>query len=79
MSDKSQRRVCDEILAIMATYHEQEKRPGGVSTPGGLEHMGDVWCLFLEWEESLLEKEEPCQHCGSTFHLSHDCAHGGPQ
>jgi hypothetical protein len=37
--------VCDKILDIMKTYHEQEAR-GGIDTPGGLEHMGDVWRLF---------------------------------
>ena len=46
-------RVCNKILAIMETYHEQEASPSGVDTPGGLEHMGDVWDLFREWEEIL--------------------------
>ena len=44
--------VCDEILDIMKTYHEQ-KAGGGIDTPGGLEHMGDVWRLFREWETKL--------------------------
>jgi hypothetical protein len=39
-----------ELLEIMAVYHQQEAR-GGIDTPGGLEHMGDVWRLLLEWEE----------------------------
>ena len=47
-------KICDEILAIMKTYHEQEKS-GGVDTPGGLEHMGDVWALFHTWERKLLD------------------------
>jgi hypothetical protein len=44
--------VADEILAIMATYHEQEER-GDIDTPGGLEHMGDVWRLLQKWEKTL--------------------------
>lgn len=50
--------VCDEILEIMATYHEQEARPSGVDTPGGLEHMGDVWGLFSKWE-AMLKGHQP--------------------
>ncbi len=46
-------KVCREILDIMAIYHEQEESPGGVDTPGGLEHMGDVWTLLLRWERML--------------------------
>ncbi len=49
MSD-SQTIVCQEILDIMKTYHEQNDSPSGVGTPGGLEHMGDVWRLFSKWE-----------------------------
>ena len=45
--------VCAEIMAIMRTYHEQEESPRGIGTPGGLEHMGDVWNLFLKWEDLL--------------------------
>lgn len=44
--------VCNEILEIMKTYHEQEAR-GSVDTPGGLEHMGDVWRLLGRWETKL--------------------------
>lgn len=47
--------VCDEILAIMKVYHDQERSSRGVDTPGGLEHMGDVWRLFLKWERMLTE------------------------
>lgn len=46
--------VCDEILKIMATYHKQEEE-GGIGTPGGLEHMGDVWRLFHRWERIIKE------------------------
>lgn len=49
--------VCDEILRIMKIYHEQDARPAGVDTPGGLEHMGDVWRLFKRWEGMLQGSE----------------------
>jgi hypothetical protein len=48
----SRAKVCNEILEIMQTYTEQEKS-GYVDTPGGLEHMGDVWTLFRKWEKEL--------------------------
>jgi hypothetical protein len=47
--------VCSEILAIMETYHEQDRSIRGVDTPGGLEHMGDVWGLLSKWEKMLKE------------------------
>lgn len=47
--------VCEEILEIMKTYREQERSPHGVDTPGGLQHMGDVWALFEKWERMLSE------------------------
>lgn len=56
-SETTEQRVCEEILSIMATYHEQEASYRGVDTPGGLEHMGDVWKLFWRWERML--KEQP--------------------
>lgn len=49
----AQESVCDEILSIMEEYHRQDER-GYVDTPGGLEHMGDVWSQLLEWEQALL-------------------------
>ena len=49
------RKICDEILKIMETYHRQEEERGYVDTPGGLQTMGDVWNLFLRWERELLE------------------------
>lgn len=49
--------VCEEILDIMRTYHEQEKSSYGVDTPGGLEHMGDVWSMFSRWEDRLKEAQ----------------------
>jgi len=56
--------VCNEIIEIMATYREQEKSSWGVDTPGGLEHMGDVWRLFMKWE-SLLSGTEPEKEASS--------------
>jgi hypothetical protein len=45
--------ICDEITRIMATYREQEASRDGVGTPGGLEHMGDVWRLLGKWDAML--------------------------
>jgi hypothetical protein len=45
-------KVCAEIQEIMRTYREQEAS-GGVDTPGGLEHMGDVWRLLRRWDTEL--------------------------
>ena len=42
--------IIKELLDIMFVYHQQEDR-GNIDTPGGLEHMGDVWRLLLKWEE----------------------------
>lgn len=55
MKGKEPQKVCDEILEIMTTYHEQEASPRGVGTPGGLEHMGDVWRLLRKWEGMLTD------------------------
>ena len=51
--------ICAQILEIMHTYHEQEASRHGVGTPGGLEHMGDVWNLFHQWEARLLKELQP--------------------
>lgn len=53
MNDDIRKTICDEILYIMKTYHEQEATAFGVDTPGGLEHMGDVWSMFRRWEAML--------------------------
>jgi hypothetical protein len=45
--------ICSEILEIMAEWHRQMGSKGYVSTPGGFEHLGDVWRKFLNWEERL--------------------------
>ncbi len=47
--------VAHEIQSIMRTYRDQESSPGGVSTPGGLEHMGDVWRLLAKWDSMISE------------------------
>jgi hypothetical protein len=49
---KSQQQVCHEIQQIMEVYREQEKA-GRVDTPGGLEHMGDVWRTLARWDRIL--------------------------
>ncbi len=53
MTLKAMQYVCEDILDIVRTYHEQKKTSFGVDTPGGLEHMDDVWEKFLEWESVL--------------------------
>jgi hypothetical protein len=47
-----QEKVCNEIMEIMAEYRIQE-REARVDTPGGLEHMGDVWRLLNRWDREL--------------------------
>lgn len=42
-----------EIVSIMETYDQQEAERGYVDTPGGLEHMGDVWRLLGGWRDRL--------------------------
>ncbi len=42
-----------EIKRIMEVYREQEATSYGVDTPGGLEHMGDVWSLLRRWDAEL--------------------------
>lgn len=51
-------KVCREIQEIMATYREQDASPQGVDTPGGLEHMGDVWRLLRKWDSMLSVRDQ---------------------
>jgi hypothetical protein len=44
-----------EIQDIMTVYRQHEKTAFGVDSPGGLEHMGDVWRLLGRWDELLTE------------------------
>lgn len=54
LKDKTEAdRIGDEIIAIMETYDKQEAEQGYVYTPGGLEHMGDVWKLLRSWRDRL--------------------------
>lgn len=53
-SAKVEKAICQDILDIMATYDEQMAENACVDTPGGLEHMGDVWSLFAQWRRLLL-------------------------
>jgi hypothetical protein len=46
-----------EILDIMETKRKQEAAGDYSGTPGGLEHMGDVWRLLGRWERILKEME----------------------
>jgi hypothetical protein len=45
--------IATEIQRIMEVYREQEASSYGVDTPGGLEHMGDVWSLLRKWDKEL--------------------------
>ena len=49
--------VCDEIQSIVQTYREQQAT-GYVDTPGGLEHMDDVWSLLFRWDKTLNDAAE---------------------
>ncbi len=57
--------VCKEIVAIMEQY-EQQMSAGNFGTPGGLEHMGDVWTLLSCWAQMIKaeEGEDICGLCG---------------
>jgi hypothetical protein len=51
--DSVAKKVAAEIRDIMHTYRKQEASASGVDTPGGLEHMGDVWALLKKWDRDL--------------------------
>lgn len=48
--------IGEELVSIMETYDQQMAERGYVDTPGGLEHMGDVWRLLARWRNLLLDK-----------------------
>lgn len=41
--------VCAEIVEIAREYERQYEKRGYVDSPGGLEHMGDVWTQIQVW------------------------------
>jgi len=45
--------VCEEIIEIMAEY-DRQNASGYIDTPGGLEHMGDVWGKLDGWRKKLI-------------------------
>jgi hypothetical protein len=45
--------IADEIIEIMDTYDRQKVQSGYVDTPGGLEHMGDVWGMLDRWRNAI--------------------------
>jgi hypothetical protein len=49
----TRRKVCEEIMVIMKDYREQVAFMGHADTPGGLEHMGDVWIKLARWDRML--------------------------
>ena len=53
MNENAKSQVCQEIIRIMQTYDNQ-KAAGIYGTPGGLEHMGDVWRMLDRWRAALL-------------------------
>lgn len=55
MNQEAMKSICAEIQEIMRVYREQEAKQGYVDTPGGLEHMGDVWSLLTRWDKQLSE------------------------
>lgn len=52
VSDAVCKAICGEIMDIMATYREQDDQ-GRIDSPGGLEHMGDVWRMLRRWDDAL--------------------------
>lgn len=48
--------VCAEIADICRVYREQMEERGYVDTPGGLEHMGDVWTKLLKWDAIIADR-----------------------
>ena len=53
---KAKDEVCSEIQRIMRVYREQMEADE-LGTPGGLEHMGDVWRLLEKWDVMLAAPE----------------------
>lgn len=53
--EKTEERICNEILDIMEAFDTQLEENGEIGTPGGLEHMGDVWNLLRGWQQDLLK------------------------
>ena len=54
MKQENKDTVCKEIVEIMEEY-DRQNASGYVDTPGGLEHMGDVWRLLDRWRDMLCE------------------------
>ena len=52
MSNDVKDQICDEIVEIMRVYDEQSAA-GNLGTPGGLEHMGDVWQILRTWRDRI--------------------------
>ncbi len=58
-----------EIARIMIVYREQEASRNGVGTPGGLEHMGDVWKLLARWDRLIADSgilPSQCDRCNGN-------------
>lgn len=48
-------KIAADVLRIFAEYLDQQNA-GNVDSPGGLEHMGDVWSLFWKWNTLLTDE-----------------------
>lgn len=46
-------RIADEIVEIVEERDRQEAAGMWGGTPGGLEHMGDVWSLLSRWRDEI--------------------------
>jgi hypothetical protein len=55
-SNKVYKGVCEDIFCIMEEYDRQDSN-GFVDTPGGFEHMGDVWKQMHEWAIAIRAQE----------------------
>jgi hypothetical protein len=56
-AESVEKQICDDIVGIHDEYLRQQEA-GFVDTPGGLEHMGDVWSLISEWAAKLRARKE---------------------
>jgi dihydrofolate reductase (trimethoprim resistance protein) len=55
--DRERCSICDEIVEIDDERIRQEER-GFVDSPGGFEHMGDVWNQISKWAAAIRARGE---------------------
>jgi len=66
MFRKISEEIANKIIEIMTEYRRQEEENGYVDTPGGLEHMGDVWSLLSSWERRLTHAKKMSSEEGNV-------------